>query len=65
MFVCAIPLISALFTACAPLPLILVSCAVMSVSRNPGQMALTVTPVVAVSRATALVKPTTPCLAAT
>ena len=35
------------------------------VSTQPGQMALTVMPVVAVSSATALVKPTMPCLAAT
>ena len=35
------------------------------VSTQPGQMALMVTPVVADSSAAALVKPTTPCLAAT
>ena len=35
------------------------------VSTQPGQMALQVTPVVAVSSATTLVRPTTPCLAAT
>ncbi len=35
------------------------------VSTQPGQIALQVTPVVAVSSATALVSPTTPCLAAT
>ena len=35
------------------------------VSTKPGQMALQVTPVVAVSSATLLVKPTMPCLLAT
>ena len=35
------------------------------VSTQPGQIAFTVTPVVAVSNATDLVRPTSPCLAAT
>src|SRR5438874_342353 len=35
------------------------------VSTQPGQMALQVTPLVAVSSATTLVMPTMPCLAAT
>jgi hypothetical protein len=35
------------------------------VSTQPGQTALQVTPVVAVSSATTLVRPTSPCLAAT
>ena len=40
-------------------------CATSGVSTQPGQIALQVTPVVAVSSATTLVRPTMPCLAAT
>ena len=40
-------------------------CCTSGVSTQPGQMALTVMPLVAVSSATALVKPTRPCLEAT
>ena len=40
-------------------------CCTSGVSTQPGQIALQVMPVFAVSSATTLVKPTMPCLAAT
>jgi hypothetical protein len=42
-----------------------ICCCTSGVSTQPGQMALQVMPLRAVSRATVLVRPTTACLAAT